>query len=91
MKFHDFIDADGKEVTEKEACSELSVNDTESTVHTENAAEPEAKRIKLDDRVSEGQDKPPKSTEEKKKKNRGQNKSRPHMKHSQFKEKKLCP
>ncbi|NP_001079662.1 tRNA-dihydrouridine(47) synthase [NAD(P)(+)]-like [Xenopus laevis] len=92
-KFHAFIDADGKDVTEKETCSELSLNDAENTTRTENAAEPEAKRIKLDDGSSEGQDQPPKTAENKqeKKRARGQNKSRPHMKHSQFEENKLCP
>ncbi|KAG8443172.1 hypothetical protein GDO86_011832 [Hymenochirus boettgeri] len=90
-KFHILIDADGKE---KQTCLGQSEEDTnKGTVNTEDAVEPEAKRIKLDDESSGFEEKGPKPSEGKqgKKRARGQNKSRPHMKHSQFEENKLCP
>ncbi|KAM4705376.1 tRNA-dihydrouridine(47) synthase [NAD(P)(+)]-like isoform 2-T2 [Rhinophrynus dorsalis] len=59
----------------------------------DDATEPAAKRIKLDEASLGNDEQSQKSNEgnQEKKRARGQNKSRPHMKHSHFEENKLCP
>ncbi|XP_072010382.1 tRNA-dihydrouridine(47) synthase [NAD(P)(+)]-like isoform X1 [Engystomops pustulosus] len=86
--FHSFIDADGKENTE------ASTDSDQCNVGDENfAAEPQSKKIKLDESV-ENQEKENKKVEEDKqdkKRARGQNKSRPHVKYHQLEQQRLCP
>ncbi|XP_077346965.1 tRNA-dihydrouridine(47) synthase [NAD(P)(+)]-like isoform X2 [Lithobates pipiens] len=84
-KFHGYLDADGKEVTE-EQCNKAEENDESNDV----TAEPVAKKIKLDDSAEEQNDKTAEHKTEKKRA-RGQNKSRPHVKYNQYEQQRLCP
>ncbi|XP_028672949.1 tRNA-dihydrouridine(47) synthase [NAD(P)(+)]-like [Erpetoichthys calabaricus] len=88
-KFHEFIDCAGKH-SDKSVENESTTNQDSSIHETD---EPECKRIKLD----EGQEDNLKSKSDdkvkdnQKKKLRGQNKSRPHVKPNCYDDKKLCP
>ncbi|XP_053569998.1 tRNA-dihydrouridine(47) synthase [NAD(P)(+)]-like isoform X2 [Bombina bombina] len=85
-QLHTYIDNDGKEDIKQEAAAEISVT-------TEDLTEPEAKKIKLDDASSsyDEQNRRGKEDKQEKKRARGQNKNRPHMKHYEFEQKRLCP
>lgn len=87
-KFHGYLDADGKEVTE-EQCNKAEENDDSNGV----TAEPVAKKIKLDDSAKEPEEQNDETAEHKteKKRARGQNKSRPHVKYNQYEQERLCP
>ncbi|CAI9540559.1 unnamed protein product [Staurois parvus] len=85
--FHEYLDADGKEVTEEQS-NRAGEND-DSNHFTD---EPVAKQIKLDDSAKEREEQN-KTAEDKteKKRARGQNKSRPHVKYNQYEQQRLCP
>ncbi|XP_040208329.1 tRNA-dihydrouridine(47) synthase [NAD(P)(+)]-like isoform X1 [Rana temporaria] len=82
-KFHGYLDADGKEVTE-EQCDQAGENDDSNSV----TAEPVTKKIKLDDSAKEPEEQNDKTE---KKRSRGQNKSRPHVKYNLYEQQRLCP
>ncbi|KAM5157420.1 tRNA-dihydrouridine(47) synthase [NAD(P)(+)]-like [Mantella aurantiaca] len=83
-KFHAYVDAKGKEDTEEPGDKAAENNDGNNAA----AAEPDAKKIKLEDSAKEPEEPSDKSE---KKRSRGQNKSRPHVKYSQYEQQRLCP
>lgn len=87
-QFHAYIDADGKEVTEEQCNKDTEDNDSNSV-----SAEPVPKKIKLDDSAKESEEQNDETAKDKKEKKRarGQNKSRPHMKYSLYEQQRLCP
>ncbi|XP_056375038.1 tRNA-dihydrouridine(47) synthase [NAD(P)(+)]-like [Hyla sarda] len=87
--FHAFIDKGGKDAAEGTIDSEQSNSNDESCYAAE---EPQAKKIKLDD-SGRNEDQEEKGEEDKqdKKRARGQNKSRPHVKYHQLEQQRLCP
>ncbi|XP_063777514.1 tRNA-dihydrouridine(47) synthase [NAD(P)(+)]-like [Pseudophryne corroboree] len=82
-KFHGFIDSANKEDTEVTVSSEQS---SDAGENSDVSTEPQAKRTKLDDDHDERSE-----TNEEKKRARGQNKSRPHVKFSHLEQQRLCP
>ncbi|KAM4688858.1 tRNA-dihydrouridine(47) synthase [NAD(P)(+)]-like [Discoglossus pictus] len=89
-QFHIFIDSDGKEETEKQNSVEEC---DENYAATPELTEPPVKKFKPDECSAGNDEQRQKIKEDKqeKKRARGQNKSRPHMKHSEFEQKRLCP
>ncbi|XP_072268918.1 tRNA-dihydrouridine(47) synthase [NAD(P)(+)]-like [Pyxicephalus adspersus] len=85
-QFHAYLDADGKEVTAEPCKTENNDDDSCST-------EPDAKKIKLDESAKDPENQSQKTAEDKteKKRARGQNKSRPHVKYTQYEQQRLCP
>lgn len=79
-RFHEYLDADKQEG----ACQETP---------TEGSAEPEAKRIRLEDRQENGKTEVAVESHERQvpKRARGQNKSRPHVKPAHYDKERLCP
>lgn len=79
-RFHEYLDADKQE----DACQETP---------TEGPAEPEAKRIRLEDGQENGKTEVAVESHERQvpKRARGQNKSRPHMKPAHYDKERLCP
>lgn len=79
-RFHEYLDADKQEG----ACQETP---------TEGPAEPEAKRIRLEDGQENGKTEVAVESHERQmpKRARGQNKSRPHMKPAHYDKERLCP
>ncbi|XP_066441477.1 tRNA-dihydrouridine(47) synthase [NAD(P)(+)]-like [Eleutherodactylus coqui] len=88
--FHAFVDADSKKTAAGSVDSE-QCNDGEESSNF--AAEPPAKKIKLVDSAGNQEKQNEKVEEEKqdKKRARGQNKSRPHVKYHQLELQRLCP
>ncbi|XP_075683782.1 tRNA-dihydrouridine(47) synthase [NAD(P)(+)]-like [Rhinoderma darwinii] len=86
--FHALIDAEGKKKTEGSIEQSID-NDERSSV----SLEPQAKKIKLDESAGNQDDQNEKVEENKrdKKRARGQNKSRPHVKYHQLEPQRLCP
>ncbi|XP_073533505.1 tRNA-dihydrouridine(47) synthase [NAD(P)(+)]-like isoform X2 [Phyllobates terribilis] len=82
--FHAFIDADGPFVTEESDDQDENSNAVD---------QPQAKKIKLDDIEGNEDEQRTKVEENKqdKKRARGQNKSRPHVKYHQLEQQRLCP
>ncbi|XP_068094662.1 tRNA-dihydrouridine(47) synthase [NAD(P)(+)]-like [Hyperolius riggenbachi] len=84
-EFHAFVDAgnkDGKSQADaKQACSAPDDNASDSI-----SQEPAAKKIKLDEPAGNQ-----KEDQGEKKRARGQNKSRPHVKYSHYEPQRLCP
>ncbi|KAM4028393.1 tRNA-dihydrouridine(47) synthase [NAD(P)(+)]-like [Anomaloglossus baeobatrachus] len=82
--FHASIDAEGSLVTKESDGKDESSNAVD---------EPQAKKIKLDDSVGNEDEQRTKVEENKqdKKRARGQNKSRPHVKYYQLEPQRLCP
>ncbi|KAM8967237.1 tRNA-dihydrouridine(47) synthase [NAD(P)(+)]-like isoform 2-T2 [Pelodytes ibericus] len=89
-KFHAVIDAECK--TKNQDGLEKCETETTSNETAGELIEPEAKRIKLADAVSGNEEQSQQSTQtaQEKKRARGQNKSRPHMKPSHLGEVRLC-
>ncbi|XP_018410308.1 PREDICTED: tRNA-dihydrouridine(47) synthase [NAD(P)(+)]-like [Nanorana parkeri] len=87
-QFHAYVDADGKEVKEEQCDKDAEDDDGNSF-----SAEPVPKKIKLDDSAKESEERSDKTAENKteKKRARGQNKNRPHVKFSQYEQQRLCP
>ncbi|XP_053324043.1 tRNA-dihydrouridine(47) synthase [NAD(P)(+)]-like isoform X2 [Spea bombifrons] len=83
-QFHAFIDGDGKAGTTEQE----SLDSNGETA--DGPKEPEAKRIKLTDTSSTNEEQNSAANVQEKKRARGQNKSRPHMKLSQLEQTKLC-
>ncbi|XP_036623859.1 tRNA-dihydrouridine(47) synthase [NAD(P)(+)]-like isoform X2 [Trichosurus vulpecula] len=94
-QFHTFLETRGKS-TGDQAVGEPDSDraETRSSVCCD-SSEPGAKRLKLDDGKVEGLERQPSGVGEgepqQKKKVRGQNKSRPHMKPTRYDDNRLCP
>ncbi|XP_003461153.1 tRNA-dihydrouridine(47) synthase [NAD(P)(+)]-like isoform X2 [Cavia porcellus] len=80
--FHGFLEAKGRE----KLCQDSEAGDPDGADN----AEPEAKRIRLEDGQPEAAVEPGKQPQAPKRA-RGQNKSRPHMKPTQYDQNRLCP
>ncbi|XP_074543549.1 tRNA-dihydrouridine(47) synthase [NAD(P)(+)]-like [Halichoeres trimaculatus] len=78
-KFHEFVDSEWKARNTEKASEDEKVEPTKDT----SIEEPEAKKIKLEAEETSKQGKPDG-------KRRGQNKSRPHTKFSDYDERRLC-
>ncbi|KAL4679626.1 hypothetical protein H8959_009276 [Pygathrix nigripes] len=86
-QFHQFLEAKGQE----KPCRETEVGDSAGN----NLAEPEAKRIRLEDgQTEDGQTEEaaePREQPQTQKRARGQNKGRPHVKPTHYDKNRLCP
>ncbi|EGV93735.1 tRNA-dihydrouridine synthase 3-like [Cricetulus griseus] len=85
-RFHQYLDADKRE----DAGQETPAGDPDGS----DPAEPEAKRIRLEDGQENGKTEVAAESPEQQqvpKRARGQNKSRPHVKPSQYDKERLCP
>ncbi|XP_075067950.1 tRNA-dihydrouridine(47) synthase [NAD(P)(+)]-like isoform X2 [Mixophyes fleayi] len=93
VQFHEFIDCANKEDTEVTSYSEQCSDTGETEERSGVSAEPQAKKIRLDDSVGERDDQSETNDEDKqeKKRARGQNRSRPHVKFSHLEQQRLCP
>ncbi|KAM6167484.1 tRNA-dihydrouridine(47) synthase [NAD(P)(+)]-like isoform 2-T2 [Erethizon dorsatum] len=80
--FHGFLEAKGQE----KLCQETEAGDPDG----KEVAEPEAKRIRLEDGQTEGAAEPGEQRQAQKRA-RGQNKGRPHMKPAHYDKNRLCP
>ncbi|XP_063041819.1 tRNA-dihydrouridine(47) synthase [NAD(P)(+)]-like [Engraulis encrasicolus] len=86
-KFHEFVDSGWK------GTKGTNGSEPEDAAAEKESAEPEEKRIKLEN-GAEAEDKKKKEEEDEKydkKKFRGQNKGRPHMKPNKYDDRRLCP
>ncbi|XP_058878473.1 tRNA-dihydrouridine(47) synthase [NAD(P)(+)]-like isoform X2 [Acipenser ruthenus] len=87
-KFHEFLDSGGNTAEKKTDSEEPKAEGGDDAVAEKGTGEPEPKRIKLD----EWSDKDKKEGEKQQKKRaKGQNKSRPHVKPNAYDDKRLCP